>query len=392
MKNLKETMKRMSPWIIVVIIGVTFFEVLEHIEVVCHALSVVMSVFMPFVVGAALAWLLDIPVRKLEATKVMKRGLAIALVLIGVALAFVLLVEMVVPQIIVSADCFMENIPTYIKNVELFMEKIPYVKDLDINKTLLGNSDTITKKCMELLSDYGQNLLSYGMEFGSSVLSVITSVVFSVYVLLEKDRMVRQLKLLLKALFPENICKGMLHVYQLADKMMTGFLMGKMLDSFIIGILTAILMSLLHIPFVSLISVLVGVTNIIPVFGPIIGGAIGAVLILLAEPKYFIIFVILIIIIQQVDGHFIGPKILGDTVGLSTAWTLFAILIGGELFGFSGMILGVPVFAVVYSLIREFVYKRLGMEAALLSSDEITEQDDTGHSDAEAENVDLQEK
>lgn len=362
---MKETMKNMSPWIIVVLIGITFFEVLENIKIVCHGLSIVISVFMPFLVGTALAWLLDIPVRKLEATKVMKRGLAIFLVLIGVTLAIVLLIEMVVPQIIISADSFMENVPVYIENVEVFIEKIPYVKDLDINKTLLGNSDTITKKCMELLSDYGQNLLSYGMEFGSSVLSVITSVVFSVYVLLEKDHMVRQLKLLLKALFPQNVCQGMMHIYQLSDKMMTGFLMGKLLDSFIIGILTAVLMSLLHIPFVSLISVLVGVTNIIPVFGPIIGGAIGAVLILLAEPKYFIIFVILIIIIQQVDGHFIGPKILGDTVGLSTAWTLFAILIGGELFGFSGMILGVPVFAVISSLIREFVYKRLGMEEAL---------------------------
>lgn len=362
MKKIQETIKDMGPWIIVVLIGVVFYEILEHLKVVWHAFTIVSSVFMPFVVGAALAWLLDIPVRKLESTKIMKRGLAITLVLTGVALFIVLLIEMVVPQIVLSGNSFMENVPTYINNVEEFMGKIPYIKHFDVNRTILGNSESITKKCMELLSDYGQNLWSYGKEFGSSVLSVITSVVFSVYVLLEKDHMVRQLKLLLKAIFSENICRGIAHVYQLADKMMTGFLMGKMLDSFIIGILTAVLMSLLHIPFVSLISVLVGVTNIIPVFGPIIGGVIGAVLILLAEPKYFIVFVILIIIIQQVDGHFIGPKILGDTVGLSTAWTLFAILIGGEMFGFAGMVLGVPVFAVIYSLIREFVYKKLGME------------------------------
>ncbi|MGN0437121.1 MAG: AI-2E family transporter [Lachnospiraceae bacterium] len=365
MDDLKEILIKMRSWIIVVVIGISFYEILEHLKIVWNGVMVVLSVFMPFVVGAALAWLLDIPVRKLEETKVMKRGLAIIFVLICVVLAFILLVEMVVPQLVLSVGSFMENVPTYINNVERFINKIPYLNALDINRTIFGDPKAIAEKGMELISDYGQNLLSYGMEVGSGLLSVITSIVFSVYVLIEKDHMVRQLKLLLKALFPKSVCNSMMHVYQLADKMMTSFLMGKMLDSLIIGILTAVLMGLLHIPFVSLISVLVGVTNIIPVFGPIIGGIIGAILILLAEPKYFIVFVILIIIIQQVDGHFIGPKILGDTVGLSTAWTLFAILIGGELFGFTGMILGVPVFAVVYSLIREFVYKKLKMEEVL---------------------------
>lgn len=370
MDKLKEMMKGMVPWIILVLIGVVFYEILEHLTIVCKVLSAVISIFMPFIVGVALAWLLDIPVRRLEATKVMKRGLAVAIVIIGVILCIVLLIEMVVPQIKLSVNGFVDNAPGYIDNVQGFVSKIPFLDKLDFNRTIIDNWDSITEKGMELFSDYGQNLLSYGMEFGSSVVSVITSIVFSIYVLLEKEHMVRQLKLVFHAFFPDSVYKGISHVYHLADKMMTGFLMGKMLDSLIIGILTAILMTLFHIPFVPLISVLVGVTNIIPVFGPIIGGAIGAVLILLAEPKYFIIFVILIIIIQQTDGHFIGPKILGDTVGLSTAWTLFAIFIGGDLFGFAGMILGVPVFAVLYSLIREFVYKKLGM------SDETVEQND----------------
>ncbi|MGN0496095.1 MAG: AI-2E family transporter [Lachnospiraceae bacterium] len=370
MDKLKEMMKGMVPWIILVLIGVAFYEILEHLTIVCKALSTVISIFMPFIVGVALAWLLDIPVRRLEATKVMKRGLAITIVIIGVILSIVLLIEMVVPQIKLSVNGFVDNAPGYIDNVQGFVSEIPFLDKLDFNRTIIDNWDSITEKGMELFSDYGHNLLSYGMEFGSSVVSVITSIVFSIYVLLEKDHMVRQSKLLLHAILPDSVYQGISHVYHLADKMMTGFLMGKMLDSLIIGILTAILMTLFHIPFVPLISVLVGVTNIIPVFGPIIGGAIGAVLILLAEPKYFIIFVILIIVIQQTDGHFIGPKILGDTVGLSTAWTLFAIFIGGDLFGFAGMILGVPVFAVLYSLIREFVYKKLGM------SDETVEQND----------------
>lgn len=359
MERLKETIDKMRPWILVVLIGITFYEVLEHLVPVWKAVSTIASVFMPFVVGAALAWLLDIPVRRLESTKVMKRGLAITIVLVGVILFFVLLVEMVVPQLTLSAKSFMENAPDYIQNVEDFVKKIPVVNQLDVSQSVLFDWDMISSKGVDLLSNYGGSLLSYGMEFGSSLLSVLTSIVFSVYVLLEKDNMVRQMKMIFKALFSPKICEGILHIYNLADKMMTGFLVGKIIDSLIIGVLTAVLMTIFHIPFVPLISVLVGITNIIPIFGPIIGGVIGAVLILLAEPSHFIVFVILIIIIQQTDGHFIGPKILGDTVGLSTAWTLFAILIGGELFGFAGMVLGVPVFAVMYSLIREFIYKRL---------------------------------
>lgn len=359
MERLKETIDKMRPWILVVLIGITFYEVLEHLVPVWKAVSTIASVFMPFVVGAALAWLLDIPVRRLESTKVMKRGLAITIVLVGVILFFVLLVEMVVPQLTLSAKSFMENAPDYIQNVEDFVKKIPVVNQLDVSQSVLFDWDMISSKGVDLLSNYGGSLLSYGMEFGSSLLSVLTSIVFSVYVLLEKDNMVRQMKMIFKALFSPKICEGILHIYNLADKMMTGFLVGKIIDSLIIGVLTAVLMTIFHIPFVPLISVLVGITNIIPIFGPIIGGVIGAVLILLAEPSHFIVFVILIIIIQQTDGHFIGPKILGDTIGLSTAWTLFAILIGGELFGFAGMVLGVPVFAVMYSLIREFIYKRL---------------------------------
>ncbi len=359
MERLKETIDKMRPWILVVLIGITFYEVLEHLVPVWKAVSTIASVFMPFVVGAALAWLLDIPVRRLESTKVMKRGLAITIVLVGVILFFVLLVEMVVPQLTLSAKSFMENAPDYIQNVEDFVKKIPVVNQLDVSQSVLFDWDMISSKGVDLLSNYGGSLLSYGMEFGSSLLSVLTSIVFSVYVLLEKDNMVRQMKMIFKALFSPKICEGILHIYNLADKMMTGFLVGKIIDSLIIGVLTAVLMTIFHIPFVPLISVLVGITNIIPIFGPIIGGVIGAVLILLAEPSHFIVFVILIIIIQQTDGHFIGPKILGDTVGLSTAWTLFAILIGGELFGFAGMVLGVPVFAMMYSLIREFIYKRL---------------------------------
>ena len=137
--------------------------------------------------------------------------------------------------------------------------------------------------------------------------------------------------------------------------MLGGFISGKLIDSTIIGILTFICMSIMKMDFVALISVVVGVTNIIPFFGPFIGAIPSALLLLVAAPRQVIPFVIFIFILQQFDGNILGPKILGDSTGLSPFWVMFAIFVGGGMFGFAGMILGVPIFAVIYSLVRDFV-------------------------------------
>ncbi len=157
------------------------------------------------------------------------------------------------------------------------------------------------------------------------------------------------------AIFPKNVGKSVLRVSARINNTLSGFLSGKLVDSFIIGTICFIVMRIFSWDFAVLISVIIGVTNIIPFFGPFFGAIPSALLLLMAAPRQVIPFVIFIIILQQVDGNILGPKILGDSTGLSPFWVMFAIFVGGGLFGFAGMLLGVPIFAVVYALFSEFV-------------------------------------
>ncbi len=161
------------------------------------------------------------------------------------------------------------------------------------------------------------------------------------------------------ALFPEDRTGHFLHVCRRANQIFIGFINGKIIDSAIIGVLCAILCVILRIPYVPLVSVVIGVTNIIPFFGPFIGAIPSALFLLMVNPWGALRFVIMIFVLQQLDGNLIGPKILGNTTGLSAIWVLVAIVVGGGLFGVAGMILGVPVFAVLYMLMRDFVNQRL---------------------------------
>lgn len=361
MNRMKKLLEQVAPWLLVVIVGVTFYEVLEHLSWVARLGKAVLDVLFPFLVGIALAWLLDIPTRVLEERWLKNRGLSVAAVLVGVVLVIWLLISMVVPQLRLSAESFLENVPAYLANLEGLLAQLPVEITIDetIVDTLFSDWETVWNEILTLLENYSGNLFAYGMAIGNGLVTIITAVVAAIYILLEKEQMVRQLRKVCRALLPDEARSWLRRLYVLSDRMLTSFLAGKILDSTVIGLLSAVVLGLLRIPFTPLISVLIGVTNIVPVVGPIIGGIIGGVILLLASPGSVPLYAILVLIIQQLDGHVIGPKILGNTVGLSTMWTLFAIVIGGDLFGFAGMILGVPVFAVLYNLGAKFINGRL---------------------------------
>ena len=215
----------------------------------------------------------------------------------------------------------------------------------------------------------------------SELFDLLIGVIVSIYVLFSKETFMRQSKKAVYAFLSPHNANLILHFTQKSNEIFGGFIIGKLIDSVIIGVLCFVGLSLLKMPYTLLVSVIVGATNVIPFFGPYIGAIPSAILILLEDPVKGIYFIIFILILQQIDGNLIGPKILGNSTGLTAFWVVFAILLGGGLFGFVGMLLGVPTFAVIYYIIQMLVNNRLEKKELPIESDcydEYSYVDDSG--------------
>lgn len=285
-------------------------------------------------------------------------------VLITVFLLIAAIASLVTLVVIQVRDSLMEilnSIPIYIKQLEDLVVKLlgDYPEAV---KFIEGQLETVQPKLMDyandLISKLGDNFVKF--KDGAKILVVavkdfIIGFIVAIYLLISKETFAAQARKVIYAVFPKNLCKGILRTCSKANLTLSGFLSGKLLDSFVIGVICFVVMRIANWEFVALISVIVGITNMIPFFGPFFGAIPSALLLLMTNPKHVIPFVIFIIILQQFDGNILGPKILGDSTGLSPFWVMFAIFVGGGLFGFIGMLLGVPVFAVIYALASEFV-------------------------------------
>ena len=280
------------------------------------------------------------------------------------------LISMLIPQLISSIRGVMETLPSSINNLEIWLEKI------------LADNPDLEQQVMQhygAAADYLQNWLTHVVVpniyriIGSvssgvvlvvrAVFDILIGLIVMVYLLNMKEKLLAQAKMIIYGVFPLKIANKVIEEGRYVHQVFGGFIIGKLLDSLIIGLICFVLLGFANMPYVLLVSVIVGVTNVIPFFGPFIGAIPSAFLILLSDPMkcpYFLIFVLLL---QQFDGNILGPKILGDSTGLSSFWVLFSILLFGGLMGFVGMIIGVPTFAVMYRLVTEFTTWRLGKKA-----------------------------
>ena len=246
-------------------------------------------------------------------------------------------------------------------------------------KTILKNSPKLADFVIAYMDDFQKNIaeiikdkvlpnmdtvistVTEGIASGvSAVLEVVIGIFASIYILAAKDTLGAQFKKLIYAVFKQEKGNVVMDALGYVNQVFGGFINGKIIDSMIIGIICAIFCNIVGMPYAALVSVVVGITNIIPVFGPFIGAIPSALIILVDNPKMCFVFIVFIIILQQIDGNIIGPLILGDSTGLSGFWVLFAIIIGGRLFGIVGMVIGVPVFACIYALAAHFIKKRMG--------------------------------
>ena len=346
-----------------------------------------LAVLAPIIIGLALAYLLsplvnwiEKQIAKLTDRKKphprLKRALSVTLTMLIVVAAIVGLVAAIVPELISSIKNLLVNLPDYLSSITAwFNNRISGLKESQpqLYSALMSVWDSAQSSVNNFADQFEPKLdsiISGGGDFLSvvttSAVSIVTwlkniliGMIMTIYLLYNKERYLAQARKLLYAVLPENRVHRFLRIGSHVSYTFMHFLSGKTLDSLIIGLLCFIGMTILNMPYVTLIAIIVGVTNIIPFFGPFIGAVPSAVLILLSEPKKVIPFVIFILVLQQFDGNILGPKILGDSLGLPMFWILFAIVVGGGMFGFVGMVAFVPLFAAVYALFSDFLTERL---------------------------------
>ena len=283
------------------------------------------------------------------------------------------LISMIIPTVVESIMGIVNSIPSYVQKISSWIQTI-FANNPEVETAVMNAYQHGVDRLLEWTrstANWMPNLETALSSVYSGVMGIVNvtknsliGVIVMIYLLLIKDTLIAQAKKIAYGLFPIGIANGLVEKCQLVHKMFGGFILGKLIDSLIIGILTFIIMSILKMPYTMLISVIIGVTNIIPFFGPFIGAIPSAVLLLLVSPKQCLIFLVLILLIQQFDGNILGPKILGNSTGLSSFWVLFSILF------FGGIIIGVPTFAVISQLVKETVEKRLKKKSLSVNTDD----------------------
>lgn len=348
-----------------VLIGISFYWILDNLGPVRVWISGVISVLSPFLAGIALAYLLNSPTVFLERNVFhrfrYKRGLSILTAYLLAAVVVCFLLVLVLPQVAQSIISLVNNSNAYLSNFSSLVQRLITEFGLDgalLDDMMLSYQD-IFSKVTNFLANQIPQILNYGIAIGNGLISGITALISSVYMLSGKERLLTQMRKLILATLPQESADWLLSVCKQANETFSGFISGKILDSVIIGLLCFFLCMLLRIPLAVLLGVVIGFTNIIPFFGPIVGAVPCVMVLLIVDPWASLRFLALILALQQFDGNILGPRILGNSTGLSAIWVLVAIVVGGGLFGFPGMLLGVPTFAVIYTLTREWVNRRL---------------------------------
>mgnify|MGYP001634359041 CR=1 FL=1 len=369
-------------------LSIIFFFLIYRFDGFGSAISTLTGILMPFIYGAVIAYLLKPVCNSIE--NFLRRfipekmnglinALSVALtILFGLLLVYAL-VMMIVPQLITSVTTLyytaQANITKFMNwaNHLEFIEKNEQITEL-LNSAYAALNTNLDTWLKNTLLPSMQNIVS-GAAIG--VLNVVTvaknliiGIIVAVYMLASRKRFVQQGKLVLHSIVRPRWAQLITEEVKYADRMFGGFINGKIMDSAIIGVLCYIGCLIFKFPSALLVSVIIGVTNVIPFFGPFIGAIPATLLILIQSPIKALWFVLFVLVLQQLDGNIIGPKILGNTTGLSSFWVLFAILLFGGLWGFVGMIVGVPLFAVIYDVIKKLVIHGLqrNQELTLLNS------------------------
>ena len=354
---------------------VVLYWLLHETEQFKNVWKTIYGILSPFVLGAALAFILNVPMRTFEVwlEDVKKDGLrrAIAMVLTFLAIGLVLfgVFRLLIPQLVETFQSLVPKLVEFFNRMEksfrAFLARNPELLDWFYANTgmesvnwgdLIQKAATVVSNSVSVIASSAFSAVG---NVTSALVDVVIGLVFALYCLGRKEVLVRQGKKLLYAFLPERISDETLRIMRLTNSTFSGFISGQCLEAVILGCLFAVAMAIFRMPYISLISVLIGVTALVPLVGGFVGCFFGAFFILVNDPVQALIFVIMFLVIQQIEGNLIYPKVVGNSIGLPGMWVLFAVSIGGDLMGVAGMLVMIPVTSVVYTLLREVTNRRL---------------------------------
>lgn len=346
---------------------------IEHFNVVMKTLGLAWGILMPFIVGGAIAFILNVPMKKIEKYLFQKNNklakwrrpaayLLTLLIVIGV-LALAMIV--IVPELGSTVRMLMEQIPAAFNAVSSWLNDLqkeypalaPAASELDIDWM------SVSASMVDVVKSFGSGVLTSGVGFFSGIVSGVTTFViaftFSIYVLFQKEKLQRQVKQVLYALLPEKVTEKIISVAALSNQTFSNFLSGQCLEAVILGTMFVIAMTIFRMPYAMMTGVVISLTALIPIFGAFIGCAVGMFLIVMVNPIQAIWFLVLFLVLQQVEGNLIYPHVVGGSIGLPSIWVLAAVTLGGNLFGIVGILVFIPLCSVLYALFRDFVKQQL---------------------------------
>ena len=369
--NLEKNKKTLMELILYTVIVIFAF---LNIKSIFNFLSYCLHLFMPFILGAVIAYVLNVLLNLIEKKWLKKffanknsfmskhkRVISIVLALIIILFLLNLVLLLVVPELKNAVEIFAQNLPEYTSNLSTYLNKwgVDRSRISDINQAFYEIKDT----ALDYIKTHKEIFVSNSITIATSIVSIITNlvlgIVFAIYILSQKETLNKQGQKIIKAYLKEEQVKKITDVMSLSNRICSSFISGQCLEACIIGLLCFIGMMILGLPYAPTISVLIGFTALIPVFGAFIGTTVGAFLIFMINPIEAIVFVIYILLLQQVEGNLIYPKVVGKSVGLPGIWVMVAVTVGASMAGILGMLISVPLVSILYSILATNVHARL---------------------------------
>lgn len=374
--------KNVKKVLLIVTFSIVLFLGLQNIDVVFQYIGIFLRVLNPFILGICFAFILNVFLKLIEEKlfgflnrknfKVWnkcKRPVCILLSLAVIIGVIFIIMFLIVPELKRTFDIIITNFPRYMEQLKIWIEQLMITFNIsaDVLANIQSGWDSLVRSITEFLQNGSLNFLNTTVNITTSIFSgvvrMILALVFALYILGQKERLSDQLKRVITAYLPEEKADRMFYIGELSNRVFSNFVSGQLTEATLLGLLCFLGMTIFRMPYASMVAILVGFTALIPLFGAFIGTGIGAFLILMVSPIKAFWFIVFIIVLQQIEGNFIYPKVVGSSVGLPSIWVFSAITLGSRMFGVPGMLISVPLCSVLYCLFREAVRKRIDQKA-----------------------------